>query len=237
MHGNPLPTEKLDINMVFVSQNHAKRYGSKSFVYNGLNWNNYPKPDLKEKKTYMHFLGKANWKIKNVFGAAEIAKQTGNKLYVLGGDKWSFRNVKRGLKYLLNSNTKFNGMVNNELKIKLIQNSKALIFPVNWHEPFGLAIIESFYAGCAVFGTKNGSLNELIPSDLGYTGDSILDIVNAIKNFDFDPVKCHKYAVSKFNSQLMTNSYLKLYDKVISNESLNENVPKYIEEYNICPKI
>jgi len=235
MEGNPAPDRQLDINMVFVSRNHAKRYGSTSFVYNGIDWDDYPDPNLEGSREYLHFLAKASWKIKNLFGTAKIAVKSGNKLHVMGGDRWTFRNVKRGLKYLLNPNITFHGMVENDVKMKVAQNSKALVFPVVWHEPFGIAITESMYAGCAVFGTKNGSLAELITPEVGFTGENSDEIAQAIKTFDYNPKRCHDYAVKYFNSKVMMETYLKLYEKVISGETLNNEVPKYLEQENLVP--
>ncbi|WP_299439870.1 glycosyltransferase [uncultured Aquimarina sp.] len=236
MHTNPPKEEVLNKNTVFISKNHAKRYGSSTYVYNGLDWDDYPDPVLDKERKYLHFLGKAAWKIKNVFGAAKIALESGNKLHILGGEKWNFRNFKRGFKYIFNPKIIFRGMVNNNVKMDIIQYSKGLVFPVKWHEPFGLAITESMYAGCAVFGTKNGSLPELITSEVGFTSDSSEEISKAIKEFDYNPKRCHEYAVKYFNSKVMTESYVKLYKKVLNGETLNPEVPQFIDEENIIPK-
>ncbi|WP_378183870.1 glycosyltransferase [Aquimarina sp. SS2-1] len=236
IHTNPPKAEILDINTVFISKNHANRFGSSTFVYNGLDWDDYTDPDLDQERTYLHFLGKAAWKVKNVFGAAKIALESKNNLHILGGERWNFRNFKRGLKYVLNPKIIFRGMVNNETKMEILKYSKGLLFPVKWHEPFGLAIIESLYAGCAVFGTKNGSLPELITPEVGFTGTGSDEIAEAIREFDYNPKRCHEYAVKYFNSKVMTTSYLKLYDKVISGETINKEVPKYIDAENVVPK-
>ena len=236
IHTNPPKEEVLNINSVFISKNHAKRYGSSTFVYNGLDWNDYPCPVLDQKRKNFHFLGKASWKIKNVFGATKIALKSGNHIYILGGKRWTFRNLKRNLKYTCNPNVIFKGFVNDKEKIEITQHSKGLIFPVNWHEPFGLAIIESLYAGCAIFGSKNGSLPELINSKIGFTSNSTNEIIKAIHDFKYNPKYCHKYAVDFFNSKTMTLSYLKLYNKILNNETLNTEVPQYITKENIITK-
>ncbi|MBQ4820247.1 glycosyltransferase [Aquimarina sp. MMG016] len=236
MHGNPGINQLIDINTVFISKNQAKRYNSNTFVYNGLDWSDYPKPVLNQERKYLHFLGRAPWKIKNVFGAAKIAIKSDNKLHILGGDRWTFRNFKRGFKYILNPNIIFRGMVDNSTKMNIMKNSKGLIFPVIWHEPFGLAIIESLYAGCAVFGSKNGSLEELITPQVGYTSNNSNELAKAIKEFDYNPKICYEYAVNNFNSKIMTEEYIKLYDKVLSGEKLNSEIPEYIEAENIIPK-
>ncbi|MBQ4820249.1 glycosyltransferase [Aquimarina sp. MMG016] len=236
MEGNPPPNQVLDNNMVFVSKNHANRYGSNSYVYNGIDWDDYPDPILDGERKYLHFLAKASWKIKNLFGATKIALKSGEKLHVMGGDRLTYRNIKRGLKYILNPNIIFLGMVENDVKMKVAQNSKALVFPVIWHEPFGIAITESMYAGCAVFGTKNGSLKELITPEVGFTGSNSDEIAKAIREFDYNPRRCHEYAVKYFNSKVMTESYLKLYKKVMQGEKLNPENPKYIASKNTVPE-
>lgn len=236
MGGNPSPEQALDINMVFVSKNHAQRYGSEAFVHNGLDWDDYPDPVLDNKRDYLHFLAKASWKVKNLFGTAKIALKSGNKLHVMGGERWTYRNFKRGLKYILNKNIIFHGMVENDKKMEIAQYSKALVFPVVWHEPFGLAITESMYAGCAVFGTKNGSLTELITPEVGFASNNSNEIIKAIREFDYNPKRCHEHAVKYYNSKVMTESYLELYEKVISGKTINPEVPKFIEEANVVPK-
>lgn len=236
MHGNPSREQKIDANTVFISENQAKRYSSTVFVYNGLDWGNYPKVDLTLPREGFHFLGKVAWKIKNVFGAAKIALKSGHKLHILGGGRWTFRNFKRGFQYLVNPKLTFHGMVDNNIKMEIMKRSKALVFPVLWHEPFGLAIIESLYAGCAVFGTQNGSLPELITPEVGFVGTSSEEIVKAIQEFEYNPKVCHEYALNRFNAKVMTASYLRLYEKVILGETLNSEIPKYVEKENLIPK-
>lgn len=153
MHGNAKKNDVFPLNTVFVSKNHAKRNNSEIYVYNGLLWDDYPKIDLTKNRDYLHFLAKASWKIKNLSGAAKIAVKSKNKLQVLGGEKWKMYNLKRKPLYTLNPKIKYLGQVDNFQKMEAMQHSKGLLFPVIWDEPFGLAMIESLYAGCPVFGT------------------------------------------------------------------------------------
>ena len=68
IHGNGIPANA-DRNIVFVSRNHAQRLGSESFVYNGLDWDDYGPANLNLSRKNYHFLGKAAWKVKNIKGA------------------------------------------------------------------------------------------------------------------------------------------------------------------------
>ncbi|MEH6764556.1 MAG: glycosyltransferase [Aequorivita antarctica] len=232
MHGNPKPDEHIDKNTVFISRNQAERYNSDVFVHNGLYWGDYGMPDLDKPRTYFHFLGKASRRVKNVFGAAKIVLKAKGKLMVMGGERWTSRNFTRGLRYVLNPKITFLGMLNDTEKMKVMEKSKALVFPVEWHEPFGLVIIESLYAGCAVFCTTNGSLPELLSPEIGLASNDSDELAEALRSFKYDPQVCHHYAKEHFNARKMTLEYVKLYEKVIVGETLHTENPVYITEKN-----
>lgn len=229
IHGNSNDFKALDQNSVFVSKNHALRYGSDSYVYNGLNWNAYLNPDFATRRKHFHFLGKAAWRVKNVQGAIDIAKALkSEKLMIMGGDRFNF---KMGVRLTFSPKVKFYGMVGGREKDKLLQQSKGLIFPVRWHEPFGLAIIESLYFGAPVFATPYGSLPELISPDVGYLSNNKWELVETIKNVDsFSNKRCHEYAIENFNHTKMANSYLEKYKIVLSGQKLNKTSPRLVEQ-------
>lgn len=228
-HGNRNDFSPFLLNTVFVSANHASRYGSEAFVHNGLDWNDYGKPDLKGAKSHFHFLGNAAWRVKNVKGAiAAVSALKNEKLAVLGGNRFNF---KMGLRFTWNPRIQFYGMVGGERKLQLIQRSKGLVFPVLWHEPFGLAIIESLYLGCPVFATPYGSLPELVGTEFGHLSANKDELSSAMRNVgDFNPVKCYEYAQDTFNSKKMAETYLNLYTRVLQGETINAQVPKLLEE-------
>ncbi len=227
MHGNTNERKELDANTIFVSSNHASRFGSTSFVHNGLNWDEYTKPDWSAKRSYFHFLANAAWRLKNVKGAIAIAKDANEELYVLGGSRL---NIKMGFRLTLTPKATFKGMVGGAEKDKLINGSKGLIFPVLWHEPFGLAIIESLYYGCPVFGTPYGSLPELVTKEFGFLSAHSNELIEAVKNIDaYDRKKCHEYVRDQFNQQVMTQNYLAKYEQVLNGRPLHTKKPQLIE--------
>jgi len=228
MHGNSNDFSELDLNTVFVSKNHASRYNSNSYVYNGLDWSEYTTPELKNNRNYFHFLGKAAWRVKNVRGAIDIIKKIkGENLKVLGGVRF---NINMGIRLTFSTKVGFEGMVGGDKKYRLLNGSKGLIFPVRWHEPFGLAIIESLYYGCPVFGTPYGSLPELVKEDVGFLSDKSDEIVKEIANIDnYSRQRCHEYALNEFNSNKMALAYLKKYEQVILGEKLNAIPPKLLK--------
>ena len=227
IHGNRNNATPFDKNAIFVSKNHASRYQSESYVHNGLDWNDYSKPTF-SKKDYFHFLGDAAWRIKNVKGAIKTVTSTKKeRIKILGGKRL---NINMGFRFTTSTRSSFCGMVGGEEKNSFLNFSKGLIFPVLWHEPFGLAIIESLYFGCPVFGTPYGSLPEIITKEVGFLSKKRKELTSAIENVDlFSSKRCHEYAVEIFNSKKMAISYLEKYKKVFLGETLNTNCPKIKE--------
>lgn len=223
IHGNPRDNDFIPQNTVFVSKNQAERYHSKHFIYNGIDWDLYDKPDLNNKRANLHFLGKAAWKIKNLKASMYIAKKAGYKLDVLGGYRF---NLKMGIRITLDPRIRFHGMVDNKYKSKILNKSNALLFPVLWHEPMGLAVIESLYFGCPVFATPYGSLPELVGSEFGFLSNKADELIEAVKNLSsYDRKKCHEYARDCFNPKVMTDKYLDYFEKILNNQVFKEEKP------------
>ena len=228
VHGNPSFGEILNVQSVFVSKNQAERYSSQIFAYNGLDWNNYPKVNLAQPRKHFHFLANAAWRVKNVKGAISICKKAQQELEVLGGNRF---NIKMGLRFTLDRHVHFRGMVDNAQKAKCLAQSKGLIFPVLWHEPFGLAIIESLYFGCPIFATPYGALNEIVSKEYGFLSASADELTLALLNTeDYNKKSCHEYVIENFSAENMTNAYIQYYEKVLNGEQLNEKAPTLKEQ-------
>ncbi len=223
LHGNTNDQNPLDINTVFVSKNHANRYSSESYVHNGIDPDDYGDPGLNQDRNYFHFLGDAAWRVKNVRGAIKIAQKAKITLRVIGGKRF---NLNQGIRLSFDPRVKFDGMKGGAEKNALLKGSKGLIFPVLWNEPFGLSIIESLYFGCPVFGTPYGSLKEIIVPNVGYTSNSLTDLVEAVKEVDqFDKRICHEYVMGYFTSTQMAANYLSKYELVLNGQKLNAYAP------------
>lgn len=222
IHGNV--SGVIGENAVFVSRNHAERHGARAFVYNGLDWDDYGSAEFSptRRRDYFHFLAKAAWRVKNVRGALHIIRQLPEeRLYVLGGTRLNF---KMGFRCTLSPlfRVRFFGMVDQEQKCRLLAASKGLLFPVVWDEPFGLAMTESLWFGCPVFGTPYGSLPELIGPDVGFLSADAPELQQAMKGWrDYSPQRCHDYARDLFGAGTMAETYLSCYERVLAGETLN----------------
>ena len=225
-HGNASEPRSYSQNCIFLSKKHAENHGASCYVYNGLDWNDYGAPNLDNPGDYFHFLAKANAPSKNLKGTIKIAREAGVKLKVLGGDRI---NLKRKYPYFyLSPKVSFHGMVGGTEKLNLLKNSQGLLFPVQWHEPFGLALIESLYLGTPVFASPYGAIPEIVSEpEMGIVSDSYSDLIDGVKNIDsFSRKICHQIAKERFSSEKMFRGYQKCYEKVLSNEVLNPVRPE-----------
>lgn len=230
IHGNFNKT--FSRNAVFVSADHAARHGSTQYVYNGIDWDDgeYGQPDLSPRDgSRYHFLGKADWKVKNLSGAIGVAKAlpSGAVLDVLGGRRLSWH---MGLRFTLSRRIAFHGMVAGRRKAELLRRSSGLIFPVVWHEPFGLAVIESLYMGAPVFATPYGALPEIVTPEVGRLSTARSQMVYDITHADFSPRTCHEYARDIFSARCMALGYVRKYEAVANGETLNLVAPAQISD-------
>jgi len=218
IQGNGKIGEKFILNTVFVSRKHAEIHGSDQFVYNALDLNEYPFVETKKEWNRFLFLAKASWRVKNLKHAVSACRETKKHLEIVGG-RWL------GLSRFIHSH----GIIGGEKKMNLIKKSDALIFPVRWHEPFGIAIIEAMSQGLPVIGSPYGSLPELITPDTGFIVKNYAELVEVLKNppKKFDPLVIRRYIEENFCINKHATSYLALYQKVINGENLNLANPSY----------
>ncbi|MFM8270479.1 MAG: glycosyltransferase [Pseudomonadota bacterium] len=225
IEGNAKAGEIFLTNTVFVSENHARRHGSKAYVYNGLDPDDYI---FKEKKNgELLFLAKASWVVKNVAGAIRISRRSGKNLNILGGSRWwcpSWRGVK------------WRGMLGGAEKADWVSSSEGLLFPVLWHEPFGIAVTEALISGTPVLATPFGSLPELVGPRVGRICRSYDEFVQSVKDLPaFKSKDCRDWALSKFHYLDMAKSYVKIYEAVLSGDKLNPTAPKAPSKLETLP--
>lgn len=217
--GNGKPGERFHPNTAFLSRNHAAHHGSRHFVHNGLDPDDYSFSEKRE--DYAVFLAKARWPVKNFCGAVQVARRAGLELRVLGSRNWPL-NLQRLLPPI--RGVRYCGTFGGQKKRELIARARCLIFPVRWHEPFGIALIEALVSGCYVAGTPYGSLPEIVTPETGILSVKAEELVAAVKNPQrFNPQACRARVLrGGFTILDSARGYLKCYERILSHGSLGE---------------
>ncbi|NUM88826.1 MAG: glycosyltransferase [Bdellovibrionales bacterium] len=212
--GNGQPGEKYPANTVFVSRNHALRHGWTEFVHNGVDLAEYPLCGAKE--NFALFLAKASWSVKNLRGAIRIARDARLPLHVAGGRAGCWR---RGVVS--------HGTVDGGEKLSLLQRAGALLFPVIWEEPFGLAVVEALACGTPVVATPRGALPEIVDSTCGILAGSHEGLVEALRERErFSPEACRARVEAAFTHIHMAEKYLLYYKMILEKGRIREGHPE-----------
>jgi len=219
LHGNLPENTFIDTpNTVCLSQNHAERHGRSTFVYNGLPIDDYV---FSEKKSdYLLFLARVGRKVKGIRKTLDLANRLQFNLKVAGGSRFELRRT-GGLVQSMRPYIHFCGEIDDLKKQELLSNAKALLAPINYHEPFGLVVIEALISGTPVITSPLGSMRELINPTVGFLCQNDEDYIDAIENIaSLSPKDCRDYAAENFSMEQCTDNYLKLYERVLNGESL-----------------
>lgn len=231
VHGNGKSGEIFPLNSVFLTQDHAIRHRAQVFVYNGIDPSEVIfDPNLKNNESLFLFLSKTSWKVKNLTGAMRICIKANVGLSIAGG----WRPVSLRIEALFRSKMKWIGPVGGKLKARVLAQSRALLFPVIWPEPFGLVVIESLMSGTPVIASRKGGLSELIPSDVGILLDpptsreAEAQWVETLKSQTislWSPERCRAWAIENFHYSRMAEGYEALYKRVTQGEKLHNAHP------------
>jgi glycosyltransferase involved in cell wall biosynthesis len=109
------------------------------------------------------------------------------------------------------------GEIGEKQKEEFLGNAHAVLFPIDWPEPFGLVMIESMACGTPVIAYPMGSVPEII--DEGATGFMVTSIEEAVKAVDkiqsFNRAACRRAFNSRFSARRMALDYIEVYQRVL----------------------
>jgi len=166
---------------------------------------------------YLAFLGRASPE-KRVDRAIEIAKRVGMPLKIAAKvDPADRHYFKREIEPLLDDpRIEWLGEVTDKRKDEFLGNAYALLFPIDWPEPFGLVMIEAMACGTPVVAYACGSVPEVM--DDGVTGFVVNDIENAVEATrhvrDLSRAKCRETFEKRFAASRMANDYIGVYTRL-----------------------
>lgn len=215
----PLYRDFTDINLVSISN--AQRSPIPWANWVGTVYHGLPEDHFEVKSDpegYLAFLGRFSPE-KGVDRAVEIAKRVGIPLKIAAkvdkADKDYFETHIR--KLLDDPLIEWVGEIGESEKSDFLGNARALLFPINWPEPFGLVMIEAMACGTPVIAYPRGSVPEVI--EHGKTGFIVNSIEEAVAALDklsgFDRNGCRREFVERFSASRMCLDYLDVYKRLL----------------------
>jgi glycosyltransferase involved in cell wall biosynthesis len=105
-------------------------------------------------------------------------------------------------------------------KIDFLGNAAALLFPIQWPEPFGIVMIEAMACGTPVIAYPRGSVPEVVEDGLtGFTVSDSKQALDAIRCVEtFNRRNCRKRFEQRFTDSRMTQDYLAIYERLVQRE-------------------
>jgi glycosyltransferase involved in cell wall biosynthesis len=186
-------------------------------VYHGIPLDLY-KPG-QGRGEYLAFLGRISPE-KGVDRAIEIAKRVNMKIKIAAKiDNADREYMETKIRPLLDDPlVDFVGEFNRKEKEKFLGDAYALLFPIDWPEPFGLVMIESMACGTPVIAYRAGSVPEVIdPGITGFIVESMEEAVLALEKVQhLDRKRCREVFERRFSSSRMAQDYLKIYERVLT---------------------
>ena len=167
---------------------------------------------------YLVFLGRVSVE-KRLDRAIEIAHRTGMTLKVAAKvDKADRRYFEKSIKPLLDDPlVEWIGEVSEEGKQDLLAKAYALLFPIDWPEPFGLVLIEAMACGTPAVAYRCGSVPELVEEGVtGFIVDDLNTAVEAVtKVQNLDRHLCRQRFEERFSAKRMARDYLEVYKRIL----------------------
>jgi glycosyltransferase involved in cell wall biosynthesis len=171
-------------------------------------------------QSYYAFLGRISPE-KGIERAIRIATATGTKLKVAAkvdnADRLYFEQQVRPLLAEAGANVEFIGEINDAQKPAFLSGAKALLFPIDWPEPFGLVMIEAMACGCPVIAFRRGSVPEVMDDGVtGFVVENVEEAVAALGQLHrIDRAGVRRVFERRWTARRMAEDYLDVYDRLI----------------------
>jgi glycosyltransferase involved in cell wall biosynthesis len=186
-------------------------------VYHGLPENLYSCNDAPGK--YLAFLGRISPE-KRLDRAIEIAIRAGLPLKIAAKvdrvDQEYFTDLIEPM--LDHPLIEYIGEIGDSDKQEFLSNASALLFPIDWPEPFGMVLIEAMACGTPVIAWGHGSVPEIIEDGVnGFVVESIESAVDAVRRLsEIERRTCRSVFERRFSARQMAHGYVDTYERLIA---------------------
>jgi glycosyltransferase involved in cell wall biosynthesis len=191
-------------------------------VHHGIDLTQYRL--VERKQQYLSFIGRIA-PIKGTHIAIDVAKRTGIPLKIAGDVQPINRDYfERKIKPEIDGKlVEYIGLADLKTKNELLGNSTAMLFPIQWNEPFGLVMVEAMACGTPVLAMPGGSVPEVVqPGVSGYICRSVTQMARHASNIDLSPDVVRNYVEENFSIDRMAGGYIEVYEKVLHRTELKK---------------
>jgi glycosyltransferase involved in cell wall biosynthesis len=218
--------QHLEVHYVAISDFQRRQHALPNIrtIHHGIRMEDYRAPN--GKREYLVFLGRIA-PVKGTHNAIAVAQRTGIPLKIAGQIQPIYREYyETKIKPHIDGKLiEYVGEVDLAAKNELLGGALALVFPIEWHEPFGLVMIESMACGAPVLASPGGSVAEVVRDGVsGYVCKDLDEMVATAARLPLDPEMVRAYAVENFSVDRMVEQYVSLYRSLIAASSLTGEV-------------
>ncbi|QBQ56162.1 glycosyltransferase family 4 protein [Nitrosococcus wardiae] len=215
----PLYQSFPDMPLVSISQDQRRPLPLANWqatVYHGLPENLYTFRPYS--KGYLAFLGRISPE-KRVDRAIEIAIRTGMEIRIAAKvDKADKEYFEERIKPLLaHPLVHYIGEIGEKEKNDFLGQAYALLFPIDWPEPFGLVMIEAMACGTPVIAYRRGSVPEVLQDgETGFIVENLDEALTAVERIgQISRLRCRQVFEKRFSTRRMAKDYLEVYQAIL----------------------
>jgi glycosyltransferase involved in cell wall biosynthesis len=210
-----------DVPLVSISNNQRSPLPAANWlgtVYHGLPLDAFT--FCRDQGKYLAYLGRMSPE-KRVDRAIEIATRTRVPLKIAAKiypeEKNYFEQTLLPLIRGAKPFVEFVGEIGHRERDEFLGNAAAVLFPIEWPEPFGLVMIEALACGTPVIAWRRGSVPEVLDNGVtGYIVDSIVEAANAVDRIDrLSRATCRSVFERRFDAARMARDYVEVYGRVL----------------------
>jgi glycosyltransferase involved in cell wall biosynthesis len=209
-----------DVNYVTISDFQRRRETMPKMrtIYHGIDLSLYRLTSRKQH--FLSFLGRIA-PIKGTHLAIKAAKQAGIPLKIAGEVQPVFRDYfdSEVKPHIDGKFIEYVGEADLSVKNELLGNSLALLFPIQWDEPFGLVMIEAMACGTPVLALPGGSVQEIVRNGVsGWVCRSVEEMAEKASQAErmFKPAGVREYVAKYFSLDAMVAKYARLYEDIVA---------------------
>jgi len=206
-----------EVTYVCISEAQCKQESMPKMrtVHHGIDLSQYRL--VEHKQQYLSFIGRIA-PLKGTHIAIDVAQRTGIPLKIAGDVQPMYREYfEKKIKPQLDGKlVEYIGLADLRAKNELLGNAMAMLFPIQWNEPFGLVMVEAMACGTPVLAMPGGSVPEVVREGVsGHICRSVVQMARHARDLNFNPAAVRQYVTDNFSIERMAKDYVGVYEAAL----------------------